>query len=75
MANVKIREVIHHGDYRHTRVMEVYKLTPLTVRGVLMSSAYCYELSIERRLAEIVSELSTTGIAHVGWSTFTIEES
>lgn len=37
-----IEEVIHHGQYRSVRHVEVYDLNETTVDGVLISSAYCY---------------------------------
>jgi hypothetical protein len=37
-----IQEVIHHGDYRSERIVEVYDVNETTVDAVLQSSAYCY---------------------------------
>jgi hypothetical protein len=77
-----IEEVIHHGEYRSTRRVEVYDITAATVDGILMSSAYCYGSWQEpenpghrdhRRgaLKQLVSDLRH-GVTNraIGWSTF-----
>jgi hypothetical protein len=76
-----VEETIHHGDYRSTRRVEVYDITPSTVDGILMSSAYCYGSwaradapYAEHRAAvlkALVKDLRS-GIENrsVGWSTF-----
>lgn len=72
MANVKIRETLHHGDYRNVRTVEVYKLTSHSLAGVLMSSAYVYLDMEPERLKRMISELETTGLTQLGWSDFEI---
>jgi hypothetical protein len=77
-----IEEVIHHGEYRSTRRVEVYDITTATIDGILMSSAYCYGSWQEpenpghrdhRRgaLKQLVSDLRH-GVTNraIGWSTF-----
>lgn len=76
-----IEELIHHGNYRSLRTVEVYDLTPATVDAVLISSAYCYGswLNAEaphtahRRAAllELVQDLRHGRVNRsIGWSTF-----
>lgn len=77
-----IEEVIHHGDYRSVRRVEVYDINETTVDAVLQSSAYCYGSwkhpeSISHRehrntaLSVLVEDLKwgRTNRA-IGWSTF-----
>jgi hypothetical protein len=75
MANIKIQESIHHGDYRHKRVIEVYALTPLTVKGILMSSAYPDVEPSPEYLNNILTNLKEQGAAQHGWADFEIVES
>lgn len=73
----QIEEVIHHGQYRSRRVVEVYDINEVTVDAILQSSAYCYgsmRNGSERQqelLAELVEDLKT-GYENrsIGWSTF-----
>lgn len=77
-----IEEVIHHGDYRSTRHVEVYDINTVTVDAILQSSAYCYgswrnpdnpDYAGHRRVAlvQLVSDLNH-GVTNrsIGWSTF-----
>lgn len=76
MANVKIREKIHHGNYRHERVVEVYALNAVTVDAVVQSSAYCYgslsEGPQKARLDALVADLKAGKVAQLGWSDFEV---
>jgi hypothetical protein len=76
-----VEEVIHHGDYRSTRRVEVYDITPSTIDGILMSSAYCYgswaraDAPFAEHRAAVLKALVKdlrSGIENraVGWSTF-----
>lgn len=74
-----IEEVIHHGDYRSVRVVQVYDINPVTVDAVIQSSAYCYgswlngEYPEVRRpkLFELVEDLKHGRVNRsIGWSTF-----
>ena len=80
-GNYTIEEVIHYGEYRHSRHVEVYDITVATIDGVLMSSAYCYgswadaepQFAEHRRaaLVQLVDDLRS-GVTNraIGWSTF-----
>lgn len=76
MANVKIREKIHHGNYRNERVVEVFAINAVTVDAIVQSSAYCYgSLSndAERaRLDALVADLKAGRVAQLGWSDFEV---
>jgi hypothetical protein len=76
-----IEEVIHHGDYRSQRYVEVYALNETTVDAVLISSAYCYgswahaEHPYTEHRAAALKQL-VDDLLHgrtnrsIGWSTF-----
>lgn len=72
MANVKIREKIHHGHYRHERVVEVWTINSVTVDAILQSSAYCYGSlandAEQARLDALVADLKAGRVAQIGWS-------
>jgi hypothetical protein len=78
MANIKIRETIHHGDYRNVRTVEVYAVNKVTVDAVLQSSAYCYGTFTDtdrhrEMLAELVEDLKAGRVNRsIGWSTFEV---
>lgn len=77
MANVKIRETIHHGDYRNVRTVEVWEINPVTVDAVLQSSAYCYgsfaNADGRQMLLDLVDDLRAGRINRaIGWSTFEV---
>lgn len=76
-----IQEVIHHGDYRSIRRVEVYAINDTTVDAVLQSSAYCYgswlhaepQYAEHRRAAlkQLVDDLKHGRENRaIGWSTF-----
>lgn len=76
-----IEEVIHHGDYRTTRRVEVYSITETTVDAVLQSSAYCYGSwaradapYAEHRAAVLKALVADLNAGRpnmtIGWSTF-----
>ncbi|UOK18415.1 hypothetical protein SEA_BRUHMOMENT_99 [Arthrobacter phage BruhMoment] len=79
-----VEELIHHGNYRSTRRVEVYDVTASTMDGVLMSSAYCYgswqnpenpDHTKHRRdaLLQLVDDLRHLRTNRsIGWSTFRI---
>lgn len=80
-----VEEVIHHGDYRSVRRVEVYDLNEATVDAIVQSSAYCYgswahadEYREHRAAAlrQLVEDLKAGRVnRHIGWSTFrTINE-
>jgi len=80
----KIRETIHHGNYRSVRTVEVYAINTVTVDAVLQSSAYCYgswqepeqESHREYRRAALkglVEDLKAGRVNRsIGWSTFEV---
>lgn len=76
MANVKVREKIHHGHYRSERVVEVYTLNAVTVDAIVQSSAYCYGTLSEgpqkARLDALVATLKEGKVAQLGWSDFEV---
>jgi hypothetical protein len=76
-----IEELIHHGEYRTVRRVEMYDINPVTVDAVLISSAYCYgswldpnaQHAAARRpkLFALVDDLRHGRVNRtVGWSTF-----
>lgn len=79
---VKIEEVIHHGDYRSRRVVEVWSINEITVDAVITSSAYCYPTyqdpdypAREERLHALVEDLKAgRENRNIGWSTFRVIE-
>lgn len=77
-----IEEVIHHGDYRSVRRVEVYSINAVTVDAVIQSSAYAYGSWLNPdnpdhkqvrniKLHQLVQDLRT-GVTNrdIGWSTF-----
>ena len=69
-----VEEFIHHGNYRLLRIVEVYDLTPRTIAGIFISSAYCYTAEenspqVARVLADL--KLGRVNRSH-GWSTFRV---
>jgi hypothetical protein len=76
---IRIEEVIHHGDYRSRRVVEVYAINAVTVDAVLTSSAYCYSSKLngsekaQQMLAGLVEDLKAgRENRSIGWSTFRV---
>lgn len=80
-----VEEVIHHGNYRTVRRVEVYDLNEVTVDAVLQSSAYCYgswagpqenPIYTEHRnaaLKRLVADLKRGRVNRsIGWSTFRV---
>lgn len=75
-----VEELIHHGNYRSLRRVEVYDLNEVTVDAILQSSAYCYgswreqgQFAEHRQAAlkQLVSDLKRGRVNRsVGWSTF-----
>lgn len=72
MPNVKILESIHHGQYRHKRVVEVYGLTELTVKGILASSAYPDLEPSATRVRDMLDNLKGQGAYQLGWADFEV---
>jgi hypothetical protein len=72
MPNVKILERIHHGQYRHKRVIELHALTELTVRGVLASSAYPDLEPSAKRVRDMLDNLKGQGAYQLGWADFEV---
>lgn len=62
-----VEEVIHHGDYRSARVVEVYALNETTAGAILESSAYCYGRT---RAAQLLADLKLSRVSSIGWSRF-----
>lgn len=78
-----VQEVIHHGDYRSSRLVEVYDLNETTVDAILQSSAYCYgswanaepQFHEHRAAAlkNLVEDLKQGRVNRsIGWSTFRV---
>lgn len=77
-----IEEVLHHGDYRSTRRVEVYAINAVTVDAVIQSSAYCYGSWLHpenpdyaevrsAKLHGLVEDLKAGRVNRdIGWSTF-----
>ena len=68
-----VEEVIHHGDYRSVRRVEVYALTKQTIDGILISSAYGYEGIAEKYRERMLLDLQEGHVNRtIGWSTFRV---
>lgn len=77
-----IEEVIHHGDYRSQRRVEVYAINVVTVDAIIQSSAYSYgswlhpenpkHTEVRRaKLRGLVEDLKAGRVNRdIGWSTF-----
>lgn len=73
-GNYCIEEVVHHGNYRHVRIMEVADLNPRTVGAVVRSGPYIYHCADDSpQLARILADLKLGRVnrSH-GWSTFRV---
>jgi hypothetical protein len=68
-----VEEVIHHGDYRSVRRVEVYELNKRTIDGILMSSAYGYGGVAEKYRERMLLDLQEGHVNRtIGWSTFRV---
>jgi hypothetical protein len=80
-----VQELIHHGNYRSLRRVEVYELNEVTVDAILQSSAYCYgsfagpqenplyTAPRNAHLKHLVSDLKRGRVNRsIGWSTFRV---
>lgn len=73
-GNYCIEEVVHHGDYRHKRIVEVESLNERTVGAVVRSGPYVYTCADDSpQLARILADLKRGRVnrSH-GWSTFRV---
>jgi hypothetical protein len=73
-GNYVIEEVVHHGDYRHVRIVEVDTLDRRTVGAAVRSGPYIYNCEddspqVARVLADLL--LGRVNRSH-GWSTFRV---
>lgn len=68
-----VEEVIHHGNHRSERRVEVWALTKETVNGILESSAYGYSGVAEKYREQLLIDLKEGHVNRsVGWSTFRV---
>lgn len=71
---IRIKETIHHGEYRSKRFVEVHAINELTVRGILMSSPYPSTNPNQTRLEAMIANLKEQGKAQHGWADYEIVE-
>ena len=72
--NYVIEEVVHHGNYRHVRAVEVHTLDRRTVGAVVRSGPYIYHCEDDSpQVAKILADLKLGRVnrSH-GWSTFRV---
>lgn len=73
-GNYVVEEFLHHGDYRHRRVMEVDVLNARTVAAIMHSSPYVYNAAEDSpQVARVLADLKLGRVnrSH-GWSTFRV---
>ncbi|MGZ4659686.1 MAG: hypothetical protein ACXVYB_00235 [Arthrobacter sp.] len=73
-GNYCVEEVVHHGDYRHVRIVEVHELNERTVGAIVRSGPYVYSAADDSpQVARILADLKTGRVnrSH-GWSTFRV---
>lgn len=73
-GNYCVEELVHHGNYRHVRIMEVEELLPRTVGAIVRSGPYIYTAADDSpHVAKILADLKRGRVnrSH-GWSTFRV---
>lgn len=73
-GNYCIEELVHHGDYRHVRIVEVHTLDARTIGAVVRSGPYIYTAGDDSpQVARILADLKRGRVnrSH-GWSTFRV---
>lgn len=72
--NFVVEEFVHHGNYRHRRIVEVHELNARTVAAIMHSSPYAYTADEDSpQVARVVADLKLGRVnrSH-GWSTFRV---
>lgn len=73
-GNYCVEEVVHHGNYRHVRIVEVATLDARTVGAIVRSGPYIYHPGDDSpQVAQILADLKLGRVnrSH-GWSTFRV---
>ena len=73
-GNYCVEEVVHHGNYRHVRIVEVHELNERTVGAIVRSGPYVYTAADDSpQVAQILADLKLGRVnrSH-GWSTFRV---
>lgn len=73
-GNYCVEEVVHHGNYRHVRIVEVESLNERTVGAIVRSGPYVYHCEDDSpQVARILADLKLGRVnrSH-GWSTFRV---
>ena len=80
VVGVKIRETIHHGDYRNVRTVDIGQaLTFAAMSDVLTSSPYGMGKTLEdhaknRYVGKLFTDLLTAGNGEFGWARYEVVE-
>lgn len=73
-GNYVVEEFLHHGDYRHRRIIEVDELNARNVAAIMHSSPYIYHCDQDSpQVARVLADLKLGRVnrSH-GWSTFRV---
>ena len=73
-GNYVVEEFVHHGNYRHRRIVEVESLNERTVGAVVRSGPYIYHCADDSpQVARVLADLKLGRVnrSH-GWSTFRV---
>ena len=70
--SLKLEETVRHGDMLHRREVEVWRLTDLTLKGVLMSSIYPSDDIAPEHLKRMMDQLKVIGCTYLGWADFRV---
>lgn len=71
---IYVKEVIHHGDFRHEQIHALETLDFPDVQQMMRSSAYTY-VPNEDHVSMTLDRLRDNGEAHHGWSRYAVVES
>lgn len=73
-GNYAVEEFLHHGDFRHRRIIEVHELNARNVAAIMHSSPYVYNAAEDSpQVARVLADLKLGRVnrSH-GWSTFRV---
>lgn len=68
---ITVTEVTHHGDYRHSRTVELVAVSPSEVARMLRDCPYYY--TSERAIGEVYEGLTRDGRAEWGWTRWQVD--
>ena len=70
-TKIVIEETLHHGETHMVRRVEVWKITPLTVKGILLSCIYPMDVE-DHKVAHMMKQLEAMGCSSMGWADYRI---